>query len=338
MSRAHSGLAGQFKTRTPLASLVAPIAVVALACGAHPEADPKSAASGGPDGPPRGGLAVVEPAPLADPTPRLAFASVDKGEQEPGGEPAAASSTSGGPCPAEMILVEGEYCTEVRQTCLEWMEPPDNKFARCAKFAPSECTGKRVHMRFCVDRDEYAKPGDPLPEGDTSWVAAKATCEGDGKRLCLETEWQFACEGPDMLPYPYGLQRDASRCNHDRGDLIDPVSGKLRDYRMPASELEHCTSPFGVRNMTGNVDEWVVRDWTGGDFRSALKGGWWMPARNRCRPATTAHGELYQDVQTGFRCCKDSGQLKNQSQTQDATAASTPAAPSVPVASQKREP
>ncbi len=332
MPRASRGPSGvSFGVR-----LAAPIAVVVLACGAHHEADPKIAdpagASGATDGPSRSGLAVVEPAPVADPSPRLAFASSAKADPEPGSETAPTA------CPGGMILVEGEYCTEVRQDCVEWMEPPTNMFARCAKFAPSECTGKRVHKRFCIDRDEYAKPGDPLPEGDTSWLAARSTCEEEGKRLCQETEWQFACEGVDMLPYPYGLQRDASRCNHDRIDLIDPVSGKLRDYRMPASELEHCTSPFGVRNMTGNVDEWVVRDWTGGDYRSALKGGWWMPARNRCRPATTAHNESYQDVQTGFRCCKDSDQLKNQSQTQDPAAPITPAAPSVPTASQKREP
>jgi Sulfatase-modifying factor enzyme 1 len=328
MSRPFSGPRG--------VALAAPLTLVVLACGAHSEPDARYAenlpTAGGADGPPRSGLAVVEPAPVADPSPRLAFASIERQDAE--------SSSEAGPggCPPEMVLVEGQYCTEVRQDCLEWMEPPSNKFARCAKFAPSECVGKRVHQRFCVDRDEYAKPGDPLPEGNTSWTEAKATCEGEGKRLCLETEWQFACEGEEMLPYPYGLQRDASRCNHDRADLLDPVSGKLRDYRMPASELQQCTSPFGVRNMTGNVDEWVVRDWTGGDFRSALKGGWWMPARNRCRPATTAHNESYVDVQTGFRCCKDADQLKNQSHTQEPMAPSAPTAPSVPVASQKREP
>jgi len=34
-----------------------------------------------------------------------------------------------------------------------------------------------------------------------------------------------------------------------------------------------------------------------------LKGGWWMPARNRCRPATTAHDDYYKDIQVGTRCC-----------------------------------
>jgi len=40
-------------------------------------------------------------------------------------------------------------------------------------------------------------------------------------------------------------------------------------------------------------------------FRSALKGGWWMPARNRCRPATTAHDNFFKELQIGIRCCSN---------------------------------
>ncbi len=44
---------------------------------------------------------------------------------------------------------------------------------------------------------------------------------------------------------------------------------------------------------TTSADEWVMRDVTPGPWQSALKGGWWLPGRNRCRPATTAHDEHY---------------------------------------------
>jgi formylglycine-generating enzyme required for sulfatase activity len=208
-------------------------------------------------------------------------------------------------CPGEMALVEGDYCTEVRQTCVAWVDPPQNPLARCAKFAPSECTGQKVHKRFCIDRDEYVAPGDTLPAGDLSWTAARTVCESQHKRLCKETEWELACEGERMLPYPTGYDRDAKLCNFDKGDLVDEPTGKLRDQREPASSLEHCVSPFGVRNMTGNVDEWVWRDRTNGEWRSALKGGWWMAARDRCRPATTAHDEHFHELPSGARCCAD---------------------------------
>ena len=209
------------------------------------------------------------------------------------------------PCRAGMVLVEGDYCTEVRESCETWEDPPSTKLARCAVFAPSECVGTRVHKRFCIDRDEYVAPGDTLPLGGASWLRARDVCKADGKRLCLETEWEFACEGEQMFPYPTGLARDSTSCNIDKMDLVDSSTGKLRDYRVPPLAVERCVSPFGVRSMTGNVDEWVWRDRTSGEFRSALKGGWWMPARDRCRPATTAHGEEYGSLQTGVRCCAD---------------------------------
>jgi hypothetical protein len=30
-----------------------------------------------------------------------------------------------------------------------------------------------------------------------------------------------------------------------------------------------------------------------------------MSGRNRCRPATTAHDDYYEDIQVGVRCCSD---------------------------------
>jgi len=276
------------------------------ACATHSETAPPAegppslrlAAAPGGDG---HAASAAQPAVVDDtPPPHLALASLAKDPASPS-DPTASAHPS---CPDGMLLVEGEYCTEVREDCVEWEDPPSNKLARCAKFAPSECVGSRVHKRFCVDRDEYAPPGEALPAGDLSWTQAKEVCEHQGRRLCMETEWEFACEGQQMLPYPTGYARDPSTCNFDKGDLLDD-KGKLRDQREPPSELERCVSPFGVRNMSGNVDEWVFRDRTWGEWRSALKGGWWMAARDRCRPATTAHDEHFHELQTGVRCCAD---------------------------------
>ncbi len=283
--------------RTVLALVAA--AVSMAACAAHPEAGP------GAEGPPRPRLAAapepVAPTPAPEPAPHLAIASLAKDPTSPSDPVASVHPT----CAEGMVLVEGEYCTEVHQECLEWEDPPSNHLARCAKFGPSQCVGERVHKRFCIDRDEYVPPGETLPAGDVSWTQAKETCERQSKRLCMETEWEFACEGEQMLPYPTGYERDAKVCNYDKADLIDASTGKLRDQREPEDALPQCVSSFGVRNMSGNVDEWVWRDRTWGEWRSALKGGWWMPARDRCRPATTAHDEHFHELQTGVRCCSD---------------------------------
>jgi formylglycine-generating enzyme required for sulfatase activity len=90
----------------------------------------------------------------------------------------------------------------------------------------------------------------------------------------------------------------------DKTDLGGPED-KLKDHRAPLSAFPDCVSPFGIHDMVGNVDEWVERENASPPFRSALRGGWWLPGRNRCRASTTHHPESYSGKQVGFRCCKD---------------------------------
>lgn len=221
-------------------------------------------------------------------------------------------------CGPGMLLVEGESCPDAEQICVKWIDPPPYQNLRCGEYAkPVKCKVPRVHRRFCIDREEYAEtpscsPGDApgseacpvLPIVNKNWNEARTLCEARGARLCREPEWEFACEGPDMSPYPYGFKRDSTLCNFDKTDLGGPME-KLKDLRAPLSAYPDCLSPFGVHDMVGNVDEWVEREGMAPPNRSALRGGWWLPGRNRCRAATLAHGEEYSGKQVGFRCCAD---------------------------------
>ena len=235
----------------------------------------------------------------------------------PAAPPAPVASAAPAPppsaCPPEMVLVEGSYCTDVRQDCQRWLDDEALQFARCAEYSHrSRCVGKRTDLRFCIDRREYTPPGQQLPQNYASFEIASQTCKGLGKRICTDSEWNFACEGEDMLPYPYGYERKPV-CNQDRTDLFEknPRMQVLADRREPADARPECTSPFGVENMVGNMDEPVAREGfeKNQPFRNALKGGWWMPARNRCRPATTAHDDFYKDIQMGVRCCDEAGPI-----------------------------
>jgi formylglycine-generating enzyme len=227
--------------------------------------------------------------------------------------PSVAPAVEAGPkaCPPEMVLVEGSYCTDVRQDCNRWLDDESLPFARCAEYSrKSRCVGKTVPMRFCMDRREYTAPGEQLPQNHASFEIASQTCKSLGKRICTDSEWNFACEGEEMLPYPYGYDRKPV-CNQDRSDLFEknPRMQVLADRREPADARPECKSPFGVENMAGNMDEPVAREGfeKNQPFRNALKGGWWMPARNRCRPATTAHDDFYKGIQIGVRCCDEAG-------------------------------
>lgn len=223
-----------------------------------------------------------------------------------------------GSCPSGMLLVEGEYCPNAKQECVKWIDDPAKfPYARCQEFAPqSTCEGERVHMKYCIDKYESAESnGSGLPVGDISWTEAAASCKAQGKRLCQEKEWVFACEGEEMRPYPYGNVRNPEACHFERKDDLVTNTGALADHRMPVTANPQCVSPFGVQNMVGNIDEWVVLDRphysaknNGKKMMSGLKGGWWGPLRNRCRPTTVDHDEHFHELQTGYRCCADSGQ------------------------------
>jgi hypothetical protein len=223
-----------------------------------------------------------------------------------GGDSKSAGSSE---CPPDMVLVQGEYCTDVQHVCTRWLDDEKLPFARCAQYAaPAKCIGRRVSLRYCIDRHEYTAPGEALPKNQASFVTSSKICQELDRRVCTESEWNFACEGEEMKPYPYGWAREP-KCNQDQADLYvrTPKKVLLKDLRSPRGAHPECVSPFGVHDLVGNLDEPVLREAARNNypFRNALKGGWWMSGRNRCRPSTTAHDDHYQDVQVGVRCCRD---------------------------------
>jgi sulfatase modifying factor 1 len=224
-------------------------------------------------------------------------------------------------CPPDMVEVEGDYCPYVEQTCHRWLDPTTK--LQCAEFdkTPSagRCFMKAQHKHFCVDRYEWPNKMGILPTYMATWSEAKASCEGMGKRLCSDTEWTLACEGPERQPYPYGsgYERDGRACNFDK-PYIWPNPEKVYDAKTEVAELARldqrepsgsraaCVSPYGVHDMVGNVDEWVVNvSQYGKPHISALKGGYWGPVRTRCRSMTTGHDQSFRYYQIGFRCCDE---------------------------------
>jgi len=210
-------------------------------------------------------------------------------------------------CPVDMQWVEGVRCAVPKQVCKRWLPrlSVGQKIA-CAEFEePSVCTGSRTPMSFCIDRYELTPPGYTYPITHVNWSEAQNLCRQMDKRLCFENEWEFACEGPDAVPYPYGYVRDGKRCNHDfPEEQLVSAPDVFIDLRVKKDALPGCKSPFGVMNLVGNVDEWTTRADAPEGKRAILRGGWWLIGRNRCRAATANHGERYAGVQTGVRCCR----------------------------------
>ena len=212
------------------------------------------------------------------------------------------------PCPSGMVLVEGDYCPDLEQKCLEWMDEGHYHFFRCKHYAhlgDAACKSKKkIHERFCIDATERTAPGSDLPLNHQSWTSSKKLCEGDGGRLCLTREWELACEGEEMRPYPYGWDRDSNICNADIDHGLGRI-GRLVDHRAPASAHPACVSPFGVHDMVGNVDEWTTIEGLPRGSREVMHGSWWMPGRNACRNYQAGHNAWYEGTESGTRCCAD---------------------------------
>ncbi len=182
-------------------------------------------------------------------------------DQPPAGTPlpVPAQAEVSSACPREMVLVEGEYCTNVfhavralagrRKTAVRPAAAIPKPFPlhRNARQAALLHRPLRVH-----------RAGADLPLNYQSFHKSNALCVSLGKRLCTETEWTFACEGEEMRPYPYGFTR-APKCNQDRDDLYEanPPRQILADRRERADARPDCVTPFGVYNLAGNMDESV---------------------------------------------------------------------------------
>jgi formylglycine-generating enzyme len=210
-----------------------------------------------------------------------------------------------GPCGANMILVEGNFCPAVFHRCQSHTDPEGSALhgQRCAEYKqPAVCLSpKRQRLRYCIDRDENVAKDETLPQSGQTLADARKACESAGKRLCSNVEWTFACEGELMNPYPYGFVRDSSACNADRDGLVTP-EGELNDLRAVPGTFARCQSAFGVRDLTGNLEEYAIEASTGQPVR---KGGYWQPGANHCRLAQPHSDPSYRSIEVGFRCCAD---------------------------------
>jgi hypothetical protein len=72
--------------------------------------------------------------------------------------------------------------------------------------------------------------------GSATWVEAKATCTGLGRRLCADDEWLFACNNTA------GLMNMAGGPGTDwewMADLVDPTTAKKRGFNLCTDESSH---------------------------------------------------------------------------------------------------
>jgi serine/threonine protein kinase len=149
---------------------------------------------------------------------------------------------------------------------------------------------------FCVDTYEYPNRPGEQPMVNVTWNDAKKLCEGKGKRLCSEQEWEKACKGPQSLRFPYGDAFDPNACNTEKKGGDDrEISG--------AGTFPLCVSSYGVRDLSGNVAEWTGSQFAGHADRTQKGGSFDRPDYAARCSARRSGAPSAKAPEVGFRCC-----------------------------------
>lgn len=180
--------------------------------------------------------------------------------------------------------------------------------------------------KACVDRGACPRPqrssasctydlGDPaLPVSCVPWSSAETYCLAMSKRLPREVEWEFAARGSSPVRYPWGGS-SAAGCGA-AVTLATDATQRSCGGKKPArvGSRPGGASPFGVLDMSGNVEEWVF-DWFGeavsdlsprAGASHVLRGGGWLSQPSQAKTTSRNWGSAREaGPNVGFRCAKD---------------------------------
>jgi len=131
-----------------------------------------------------------------------------------------------------------------------------------------------------------------------AWLAQSGKVPG--ARLCDEREWERAGRGADERSFPNGNRLSPADANFDATYGKDPLSfGPDEVGSHPASN-----SPYGVRDLAGNVWEWTRSAFA--PDQAVARGGSYYFAASSCRLTNRELPERsFRDLTVGMRICAD---------------------------------
>ena len=134
---------------------------------------------------------------------------------------------------------------------------PDTHINGCAGFPCIQTQNESPDAPIIYDGTNYSIGAGlrPHPVYGVAYYGALEYCEGIGRRLPTEAEWERAARSDDDRIYPWGNRWDNALAKTNRP--LDTAPGSFRVGSYPNG-----ASFYGVYDMAGNVAEWVS-DWYG---------------------------------------------------------------------------
>src|SRR5262249_37630559 len=86
-------------------------------------------------------------------------------------------------------------------------------------------------------------------DGATAFAVWASDEYGEPLALPTESQWEYAARGNTEREYPFGDEFDA-----DASNTLEAGGGPPP----PADHSQHSGSPFGVFDLSGNVEEWTL--------------------------------------------------------------------------------
>lgn len=186
------------------------------------------------------------------------------------------------------------------------------KFVETTGYAPEDEDRNRflMHLRDAATIRKLAKH----PVVFVSWNDARAYASWVGKRLPTEAEWEKAARGTDGRRYPWGREEPTKN---------RALFGHRVGMTAPVGSFPRGASPYGVLDMSGNVQEWCEdtdelefylhgpdrNPRNAGDRESStrvMRGGSFIHSAASLRvTARTSLEPQYRFASGGFRCVRN---------------------------------
>ncbi len=118
-----------------------------------------------------------------------------------------------------------------------------------------------ANWRHPLGPDSSIRGMETYPVTQVSWHDASAYASWVGMALPSEEQWEYAAHGPTFQPFPWGsTPADGSQANLCDRHCPRWQVGSFDDgyaYTSPVGHYPAGASPYGVLDMSGNVEQWT---------------------------------------------------------------------------------